>query len=123
LSAISPGRPVSGTPSTGAPGAVLRRLGAALAILLVIAWLTLFGLILAERGRQGLPAQPLNAGVHALSQTAAYLVNHPAMYRWHRMDVSALGLVLTLLGRSAGLLLFSLAIAAFVGVPVGIAVA
>ena len=67
--------------------ATLRRLGAAPAILLVIAWLTLFGLILAERGREGLPAQPLNAGVQALSQTAAYVVNHPATYRWHRQDL------------------------------------
>jgi ABC-type dipeptide/oligopeptide/nickel transport system permease component len=103
--------------------ATLRRLGAALAILLVIAWLTLLGLILAERGREGLPAQPLNASVQALSQTAAYVVNHPATYRWHRQDVPALGLVLTLLSRNAGLLLLSLAIAALVGVPVGIAVA
>jgi peptide/nickel transport system permease protein len=120
---MSISRSIPRAPSRGALGSVLRRLGAALAILLVIAWLTLFGLILAERGRQGLPAQPLNAGLQALSQTAAYLVNHPATYRWHRMDVSALGLVLTLLSRSAGLLLLSLAIAALVGVPVGIAVA
>lgn len=120
---ISPSGLVPRTPLRGVLGPFLRRLGAALAILLVIAWLTLFGLILAERGREGLPAQPLNAGVQALSQTVAYVVNHPAMYRWHRQDVSALGLALTLLSRSAGLLLLSLGIAALVGVPVGIAVA
>jgi len=115
LSAISPSRLVL--------RAFLRRLGAALAILLVIAWLTLFGLTLAERGREGLPAQPLNASLQALSQTAAYLVNHPATYRWHGQDVPALRLVLTLSSRSTGLLLFSLSIATLVGVPVGIAVA
>ena len=40
---------------------VLRRLGTSLATLLVIAYLTLFGLTMAERGREGLPAEPLSA--------------------------------------------------------------
>ncbi len=123
MSVLSPDRFVPETPSRGALQAFLCRLGAALAILLVIASLTLFGLILAERGREGVPARPLDAGAQALKQTAAYVVDHPAMYRWHRQDVPALGLVLTLLSRSAGLLLLSLGIAALVGVPVGIAVA
>ena len=60
MSVISPGR--------GVLRAFLRRLGAALAILLVIAWLTLFGLILAERGREGLPAKPPEAAIEALGR-------------------------------------------------------
>ena len=40
---------------------VLRRLGTSLVTLLVIAYLTLFGLTMAERGREGLPAEPLSA--------------------------------------------------------------
>jgi ABC-type dipeptide/oligopeptide/nickel transport system permease component len=102
---------------------ILRRLGIALATLLVIAWLTMFGLILAERGRQGLPAQPLNAAGEALRRTAAYLLGHPATFYWHRENVSALDLILTLFGRSAGLLLYSLGIATVIGVPLGMMVA
>jgi peptide/nickel transport system permease protein len=103
--------------------AVLRRAGMALAILLVIAWLTLFGLILAERGREGLPARPPEAALEAIGRTAAYLIDHPATYYWHKQDVSAPDLVLTLLGRSAGLLLLALGIAAVLGVPLGIGMA
>lgn len=41
--------------------AFLRRLGISLTILLVIAYLTLFGLIVGERGQAGLPTRPLDA--------------------------------------------------------------
>ena len=44
------------------PQLVLRRLGTNLVTLLVIAYLALFGLIMAERGREGLPAEPLSVG-------------------------------------------------------------
>jgi peptide/nickel transport system permease protein len=102
---------------------MFRRVGATLAILLVITWLTLFGLILAERGRAGLPAKPPEAALQALGRTAAYVIEHPATYYWHRQDVSALDLVLTLFSRSAGLLLVALGVAAIVGVPLGMAMA
>lgn len=103
--------------------ALLRRAGASLAILLVIAYLTLFGLTMAERGRKGLPAQPLNAAVETLGRTADYAIHHPATYYWHKENISALSLAFTLLGRSAGLLLVALGMAAIIGVPLGIIMA
>jgi peptide/nickel transport system permease protein len=105
------------------PRVVLRRLGNALVTLLVIVWLTLFGLTMAERGREGLPAEPLSAAGEALLRTATYVTDHPATYYWHKYDLAAIELVATTLGRSAGLLLISLGLAAVLGVPLGIAVA
>ena len=99
---------------------IARRLAAGALILFAIAFLTFIGLILAERGRAGLPAQLLDAAAEAFRRTVDYLVNHPATYVWHRQRVDAFPLVLSLLGRSAGLLLVSLIIAAGIGVPVGI---
>jgi ABC-type dipeptide/oligopeptide/nickel transport system permease component len=92
-------------------------------ILLVIAYLTLFGLIVGERGKAGLPARPLDATVEALRRTLDFLINHPITYHWHRQDLLAPGLVLTLFGRSAALLLLSLFVATLIGVPLGITVA
>lgn len=103
--------------------AILRRLGISLVTLLVIAYLTLFGLIMAERGREGLPAEPLSAAGQALLRTATYLTSHPATYTWHKYQVPALELVTQTLGRSAGLLLVSLGMAVALGVPLGMAMA
>ncbi|MCX6032604.1 MAG: ABC transporter permease subunit [Chloroflexi bacterium] len=103
--------------------AVGRRLGQGILILLAIAFLTLIGLILAERGRAGLPAQLLDAALEAFRRTLDYLVNHPATYVWHRERVNALPLVLSLFGRSTGLLVLSLTIAAGVGFPLGVWIA
>jgi ABC-type dipeptide/oligopeptide/nickel transport system permease component/Zn-dependent M28 family amino/carboxypeptidase len=94
-----------------------------MAILLAIAYLTMFGLIVGERGHAGLPAEPLNATVEALRRTLDYVVNHPAVYNWQRQDSSAPGLVLNLLGRSAALLLVALGIATALGIPLGMAAA
>ncbi len=102
---------------------VLRRLGTSLAALFVIAYLTLFGLTMAERGREGLPAEPLNAASAALLRTFTHVTDHPTTYRWHRYDVSAFELVATTFGHSAGLLLVSLGAAVALGIPLGIAVA
>ena len=105
------------------PQLILRRLGTSLVTLLVIAYLTLFGLIMAERGREGLPAEPLSAAGEALLRTVTYLTDHPASYYWHKYETTALELVATTFGHSAGLLLVSLGAAAALGVPLGIAVA
>jgi ABC-type dipeptide/oligopeptide/nickel transport system permease component/Zn-dependent M28 family amino/carboxypeptidase len=102
--------------------ATLRRVGVSLGILLVIAALTFFGLILAERGQAGLPTEPLGAAVESLRRTLDYALNHPATYVWHREVQRAPTLVLTLFARSAALLLLSLLIAFCVGVPLGIAI-
>ena len=112
-------------PSVFNPGlrVFLRRLGTSAAILLAIAYLTLFGLLMAERGQKGLPAEPLKAAIETLFRMVNYLVKHPATYYWHRADVPASSLVLTLFGRSAGLLLLALSIAAVLGVSLGIGAA
>ena len=109
-------------PSRLSPGlrALLRRLGTSAVILLAIAYLTLFGLLMAERGQKGLPAEPLKAAALTLGVTFDYLADHPTTYYWHREDVPAAGLVLTLFGRSAGLLTLALGIATIAGVPLGI---
>jgi hypothetical protein len=102
---------------------VLRRLGASLVTLLVIAYLTLFGLTMAERGREGLPAEPLNASGEAVLRTFTYITDHPTTYYWHKYNLPALELVATTFRHSAVLLLVSLGAAVALGVPLGIAVA
>lgn len=105
------------------PGRLLRRLGGAGLTLLVIAYLTLFGLIMAERGRSGIPAEPLSAAGEAVVGTLNYIVHHPTVYFWEHESVAALRLVGAIFGRSAGLLLVSLGVATALGVPLGIAIA
>ena len=102
---------------------IARRLGTSLATLLIIAYLTLFGLLMAERGREGLPAEPLSAAGEALRRTFTYVTDHPATYYWDKYEIPAFRLVATTFGRSAGLLLVSLGVATALGVPLGIAVA
>jgi ABC-type dipeptide/oligopeptide/nickel transport system permease component len=96
---------------------------AAAATLLVIAYLTLFGLTMADRGRNGLPAEPLQAAGAAIVQVTEHLFDHPETYIWHKAETPALTVVSEVFGHSAGLLLASLLIAALIGVPLGIAAA
>jgi glutathione transport system permease protein len=105
------------------PRAVLRRLFDVAATLLIIIYLTFFGLILAERGREHVPAPLTVVAGQALSRTAAYLAAHPQTYTWHRVELPVLPLVLTTFGRSAGLLAAAIAFAALLGVPLGLAMA
>ncbi|MEM3434449.1 MAG: hypothetical protein QXP27_09810, partial [Candidatus Methanomethyliaceae archaeon] len=91
--------------------------------MLVIAYLTIFGLLLAERGRSGLPAQPLQTAAEALVGLVNYLFHHPALYVWNRQEVPAAHLVLTLFARSAGLLGLALGLALLLGLPLGMAMA
>lgn len=100
-----------------------QRLGSIALTLLAIILLTSFGLTMAERGRQGLPSEAWRAVGDTLRWAGGYLVDHPATYSWHKQTVAAPALVLTVLGRSAGLLLLSLGVAAALGVPLGIAAA
>jgi len=94
-----------------------------LSTLLVIAYLTSWGLILAERGREHLPAQPLQAAWQALAQVGNYLVDHPQTYYWHKENVAALQVVSVTLMSSAGLLLLSLSLALVIGLSLGIVAA
>jgi ABC-type dipeptide/oligopeptide/nickel transport system permease component len=102
---------------------ILRRLGTALAVLVVIAYLTLFGLIMAERGREGLPARPLSAAGEALGRTVYYIIDHPTTYYWDTYNLPAFQVVTQAFGRSAGLLLVSLALAALLGGVLGVGAA
>ena len=103
--------------------AILYHLLTSLATLLVIIYLTLFGLILAERGRERLPAQPLDALGEALGRTGAYLTNHPTTYYWHKQDMPVGDVVGAAFVHSAGLLIAALGIAVIIGVPLGISAA
>ena len=115
---------------TRAPSSTLKELKAVggrilnlLLTLLVIAYLTSWGLILAERGRERLPAQPLQAAWQALLRVGDYFINHPQTYYWHRENIAALQLVTETLRASAGLLLLALGVALLAGLPLGIAAA
>src|SRR5512139_3212042 len=99
-----------------APGHLLKML----ITLLVIIFLTQFLLIMAERGRNGLPAAPETAGVEAAAQTFNYLLNHPATYYLHKTDIPTGTVVAEAFVNSAELLLFSLGLATMLGVPLGV---
>jgi len=103
--------------------AIARWSATAAATLLVIAYLTLFGLTMANRGRNGLPAEPLQAAGAAIVQVAEHIFDHPETYIWHKAETPALTVVSEVFGSSAGLLLVSLLMAALIGVPLGIAAA
>ncbi len=102
---------------------VPNRLLKMLATLLVIVYLAQFLLILADRGRNGLPAQPIEALGDAFTQTVNYVVAHPQTYYWHKDNIPAFQLVADTAANSAGLLLFSLGLATLIGVPLGITIA
>jgi peptide/nickel transport system permease protein/oligopeptide transport system permease protein len=91
--------------------------------LLVIVFLTQFLLIMADRGRNGLPAAPETAVVEAVQQTVDYLFNHPATYYLHKQNLPTSEVVLDAFVKSAGLLLFALGLATLIGVPLGIVMA
>lgn len=99
--------------------AALYHILTSLATLLVIIYLTLFGLIMAERGRERLPAEPLNALGEALGRTVAYFTHHPMTYYWHKQDVPVGDVVGAAFVNSAGLLMAALGIAVVIGVPLG----
>ena len=101
----------------------LRRLGGILLTLLIIAYITLFGLTMAERGREGRPAEPLSAAGQAAVQTFNYVVFHPPTHFWYRQEIPSFSLILDIFSRSAVLLLVSLGLATAVGVPLGIGAA
>jgi len=91
--------------------------------IIVIAYLTIFGLLLAERGRQRLPAEPIGAIWQSGRSLVEYFVNHPETYQSSRQTTPAFELIGTILGRSAGLLLCSMAIALVLGVLLGVTAA
>ncbi len=100
---------------------ILSRLGNVFLTLLVIAYLTLYGLILAERGRAKMPAQPLDAALEALGRLGSYIFQHPATYYWQKVESPALQLIAQTLANSVVLLSISLLVAILLGIPLGIA--
>ena len=102
---------------------ITRRIISAAVTLLVIAYLTSFVLILAERGRDGLPARPLEAVAESFVRLGNYIGNHPQTYFWHKTDMPAGSLVLNTLGISVGLLFISLGVALLLGITLGVTAA
>jgi ABC-type dipeptide/oligopeptide/nickel transport system permease subunit len=98
----------------------LRQLGNMLVTLLVIAFLTLFLLELAERGRNHLPAQFFQTFLNTFRSLTNYIFFHPATYPWQRQDLDAFKLVVDTFINSAGLLLVTIVFAALLGVLVGL---
>lgn len=78
---------------------------------------------MAERGRERLPARPLDALGEAVGRTVAYLTHHPTAYYWHKQDVPVGDVVGAAFVNSAGLLIAALGIAVVIGVPLGISAA
>jgi ABC-type dipeptide/oligopeptide/nickel transport system permease subunit len=99
---------------------IVRRIGNAAVTLFVIAYITSFVLILAERGRESLPAKPLDAAAQSFVRVGQYVIDHPLTYFWHKTNIPAPGLVFNTLMVSAGLLFISLGVAFIVGVILGI---
>jgi len=100
-----------------------RRLVGMAATLLAIAYLTSWGLLLAEHGREHLPILPFQAALQALSRTVEYLFSHPDTYFWVKEEIPWTDLVARTLGNSAGLLLLSMGVALLIGLPLGVAAA
>lgn len=123
MSTVSLTRSVKVWRGLAAVRAILQRLAANALILLIIAYLTLYGLAMAERGQRRLPAQPLDTAAQTLAQTVEYITHHPGTYHWNKQDIPASDLVLTSLGRSVVLLVLALGVAVLIGVPMGILIA
>jgi len=102
---------------------VIRRVSNIALTLFTIAYITSFGLTLAERGREHLPPHPLEAAVQSLWRTIQYFFDHPQTYYWQRADVPAFTLVSDILVNSAGLLLIALGVAFILGISLGISAA
>jgi ABC-type dipeptide/oligopeptide/nickel transport system permease subunit len=99
---------------------IVRRIAISLATLLVIAFLTQWGMIMYGRVVEGLAAQPAQSAVDAIGATRDYLLNHPSSYTWQKQDVPWYTVVLRLFGHSAVLLMAALGIAVVIGIPLGI---
>jgi len=102
---------------------VIRRFFNIALTLSTIAYITSFGLILAERGRERLPSEPLDAATQAFIRTLHYFFDHPQTYYWQRADAPAFTLVSDILANSAGLLFCALVVAFVVGISLGIGAA
>lgn len=99
------------------------RILSAILTLLVIAFLAYWGLTMASRAVEGLPADPVGSAALAVELTINHFIDHPSTYFVHREDIPAFVHIGTLLRNSLVLLLPALAIAFAAGVPLGMAAA
>ncbi|HSG45023.1 MAG TPA: ABC transporter permease subunit, partial [Anaerolineales bacterium] len=102
---------------------IQKRVGNAIITVVVIAYMTVLGLILAERGREHLPAQPLDAMWQSLLRLFDYALNHPTTIFWNREIVPVSDLLRDVLTKSAGLLLSSMIVALIIGIFLGVSAA
>jgi peptide/nickel transport system permease protein len=102
---------------------MLPRIFNAFVVLFVIAALTILGLYLAARGKQGLEITFWETLQTSGLQLFNYVFHHPTTYTWHKVETPWLALVSKFFVNSAGLLLLSLAIATLIGGCLGVAAA
>ncbi|HET9912081.1 MAG TPA: hypothetical protein VFQ13_09345, partial [Anaerolineales bacterium] len=95
----------------------------AIITVIVIAYLTILGLLLAERGREHLPARPFEAIWQSGVRLVDYFTNHPETYYWYRQNIPVSELLGDILVRSAGLLLCSMGVALVLGILLGVSAA
>jgi ABC-type dipeptide/oligopeptide/nickel transport system permease component len=96
-----------------------RRIAYAGLVLLAIAFLSYWGLTMAEHAVASLPVEPLASAVEAARLTAAHFLDHPSTYIVHRTLVSPWAYVGGLLRNSLLLLIPAMLLAFGAGVPLG----
>jgi ABC-type dipeptide/oligopeptide/nickel transport system permease subunit len=99
---------------------MLKRLMHAGLILLSIALLSLLGLYLAQRGKNGLPITFADTIKDTFVSFIKYIFLHPKTYLWHKEAILPIRLVADLFGKSAGLLFVSLLLATVIGGGLGL---
>jgi ABC-type dipeptide/oligopeptide/nickel transport system permease component len=98
----------------------VRRLAYAAVVLVAIAFLSYWGLTMAENAVASLPVEPLASAAEAAQLTAEHFLDHPSTYIVHRLPVSPWTYIATLLRNSLVLLIPALLLALAAGVPLGI---
>ncbi|MBI9047970.1 MAG: ABC transporter permease subunit [Anaerolineaceae bacterium] len=102
---------------------ILKRFLHAGLILLTIAFLSLLGLYLAQRGKSGLPITFADTVRDTFVSFINYVFFHPKTYLWHKEAVLPMRLVADLFSKSAGLLFVSLMMATVIGGGLGLVTA
>ena len=113
-------QPVAPPPWMAVGRIALRRIGTSLLVLVGIAYLAAFGLLMAERGRAGLPAEPATALAESVRQVIEYGLHHPATYYMAKQNQAWWSVAGTAFLRSSALLFLSLAVASLLGMPLGV---
>jgi ABC-type dipeptide/oligopeptide/nickel transport system permease component len=97
----------------------LRRIAYAGLVLIAIAFLSYWGLTMAEHAVASLPVEPVASAVEAARLTAAHLLHHPSTYIVHRAPISPWSYIAGLLRNSLVLLIPAMLLAFGAGVPLG----